>query len=77
MKVKQCLSYLKDNPKTGQKKAAQFRQQSTSNYKDRRAKIRTLQEDYFLPYPDVDPDARIDCIDDTVLNEFENLHLSE
>ena len=76
MKVKQCLSYLKDNPKAGQEKAAQFRQQSTSNYKDRRAKIRTLQEDHFIPY-DVDPDVIIDCCDDAILAEYETLHLQE
>ena len=76
MKVKQCLSYLKDNPKAGQEKAAQFRQQSTSNYKDRRAKIRTLQEDYFIPY-DVDPDVIIDCFDDAILAECETIHLQE
>ena len=76
MKVKQCLSYLKDNPNAGQEKAAQFRQQSTSNYKDRRAKIRTLQEDFFIPY-DVDPDVIIDCFDDAILAEHETIHLQE
>jgi len=42
MKVKQCLAYLKESLKTGQEKAAKFRHQSNFNYKDRRAKIRTL-----------------------------------
>ena len=76
MKVKQCLSYLKDNPRAGEDKAAQYRQQSTSNYKDRRAQIRTLQDDFFIPY-DVDPDVIIDCLDDTILAEHDTIHQLE
>ena len=77
MKVRQCISYLKDNPKSGDEKAAKYCQQSASNYNHRRAKIRSLQEDNFLPYPDVDPDVLIDCIGNAVLTEFENIHLQE
>jgi len=68
---------MKENLKSGVEKAAKFRQHSNLNYKDRRAKIRTLQEDNFLPYPNADPDVLLDCIDDTILNEFENIYLDE
>ena len=77
MKVRQCISYLKDNPKAGDEKAAKYRQQSASNYRDRRDKVRSLQEDNFIPYPDVNPDVLIDCIDDASLSVFENIHLQE
>ena len=77
MKVRQCISYLKDNPRAGDEKAAKYRQQSASNYKDRMTKIRSLQDDNFLPYPDVDLDVLIDCIDDAILTEFGNNHLQE
>ena len=77
MKVKQCLAYMKDNPKSGAEKVAKFRQHSNSKYKQRRAKIRTLQEDKFIPYPDIGPEILLNCIDDTILNEFEKIHLNE
>ena len=73
MKVEQCLAYLKSNPSAGKKKAAKYRQQSSSNYRDRRAKIAHLQDENFLPYPDIDPDAFLDCIDDNILSEAENI----
>ena len=75
MKVRQCVLYLKDNPKPGDEKAVKYHQQSASNCKHRRAKIRSLQEDNFFPYPDVDLDVLVDCIDDAILTEFENVHL--
>ena len=59
MKVRQCILYLKDNPKVGDEKAAKYRQQSASNYKHRRAKIRSLREDNFLKYL---VDTKIDMI---------------
>ena len=73
MKVEQCLAYLKSNPSAGKEKAAKYRQQSSSNYRDRRAKIAHLQDENFLPYPDIDPDAFLDCIDDNILSEAENI----
>ena len=42
LKVNQGLSYRKSNLKAGKEKAAKYFQQSSSNYRDRRAKITHL-----------------------------------
>ena len=75
MKVEQCLAYLNKNPKAGVEKAAKYRQQSRANYQNRRAKINHLMETNFLPYKDVDPDAFLDCLDDNILNEAEEIFI--
>jgi len=61
------------NPKAGAEKAAKYRQQSVLNYQTRRAKINHLMEEHFLPYPDVDPDNFLDCLDNNILNEAEEM----
>ena len=67
------MTYLKQNPKAGHEKAAKYRQQSSNNYRSRRAKIAHLQDENFLPYPDVDPDNFLDCLDDNILNEADEM----
>ena len=70
MKVKKCLEYTKENLNTEEDKGSNFRHQSNSNYKYYRVNICTFQEENIVPYLDAGPDILLDCIDETVLNNF-------
>ena len=77
MKIKQRISYLKETPRAGAEKATKFRQRPVSNYIDRRAKIRHLQDENFIPFPDEDFDTLFDYIYDIILNEAGDLLLQK
>ena len=75
MKVEQCMAYLKQNQKAGQKKATKYRQQSSDNYRSCGAKIAHLQDENFLHYPDADLDNFLDYLDDAILNEADEMFI--
>ena len=66
---------MKENLKSREEKAPKFYQHSNYNYNDIRVKMCTLQDKHILPYPDVDPDVLLDCIDNIILTKFEHIHL--
>ena len=77
MKIEQCLTYLKKNPRVGAEKSAKFYQQSVTNYKEQYEILRHLQGMNFFSFPDEDPDALLNCIDNVILNEAKDLLLQD
>ena len=58
-KLQKCLSFLQIRPNLAKENKIKYK----DTYNQRRNIVRSLQQDHFIPYDDVDPDVFIDDID--------------